>query len=62
MGIRDSDDASMKFGHFASTQVVVRLGGMAEATQLAERLRAQPLTELGGVAVSELQDLSLIHI
>ena len=51
------DDASMKFGHFASTQVVVRLGGMAEATQLAERLRAQPLTELGGVAVSELQDL-----
>lgn len=51
------DDASMKFGHFASTQVVVRLGGMVEATQLAERLRAQPLTELGGVAVTELLDL-----
>ena len=30
---------------------------MAEATQLAGRLRAQPLTELGGVAVTELQDL-----
>ena len=51
------DDASMKFGHFASTQVVVRLGGMAEATQLASKLRAQPLTQLGGVAVTDLQDL-----
>ena len=51
------DDASMKFGHFASTQVVVRLGGMAEATQLAAKLRSQPLTQLGGVAVTELQDL-----
>ena len=51
------DDASMRFGHFASAQVVVRLGGMAEATQLAGRLRAQPLSELGGVPVTELQDL-----
>ncbi len=51
------DDASMKFGHFASTQVVVRLNGMAEASQLTEKLRSQPLTELGGVAVTTLQDL-----
>ncbi len=51
------DDASLRFGHFASTQVVVRLDGMAEATELAERLRAHPLTELGGVAVTGLHDL-----
>lgn len=51
------DDASMRFGHFASTQIVVRLSGMAEASQLAEKLRTQPLTELGGVTVTNLQDL-----
>lgn len=51
------DDASMKFGHFASTQIVVRLDSMPAATKLAEHLRAQPLGEIAGIAVVELQDL-----
>lgn len=51
------DDASMKFGHFASAQLLVRLSGMAESTLLAEKLRSRPLTELGGVTVTSLHDL-----
>ena len=51
------DDASMRFGCFASSQVVVRLGGMTEAALLAEWVRANPPAELGGVAVSGVRDL-----
>ena len=51
------DDASMRFGCFASSQVVVRLGGMTEAALLAEWVRANPPAELGGVAVAGVRDL-----
>jgi len=51
------DDASMRFGHFASTQVVARLGGMAEAVQLAAWARANPPRSLGSVAVAQARDL-----
>ena len=51
------DDASMRFGCFSSSQVVVRLGGMTEAALLAEWVRANPPAELGGVAVSGVRDL-----
>lgn len=51
------DEASMRFGHFASSQVVVRLGDMLESAQLAEWVRSNPPTEFGGVAVAEVRDL-----
>lgn len=51
------DDASMRFGHFSSSQVVVRLGGMAESVQLAEWVRANPPEALGGLAVSRVRDM-----
>lgn len=51
------DEASMRFGHFSSSQVVVRLGGMAESALLADWVRANPPAELGGVAVARVRDL-----
>lgn len=51
------DEASMTFGHFASTQVVVRLTSMAEVATLAEWVRENPPSEFGGVAVSAVHDL-----
>ncbi|MDI6022450.1 phospho-sugar mutase [Leucobacter sp. UT-8R-CII-1-4] len=51
------DDAGERFGHFSSSQVVVRLGGMHESAQLAEWVRQNPPSEFGGVAVAEVHDL-----
>ncbi len=51
------DDASERFGHFSSSQVVVRLSNMSESVQLAEWVRANPPAELGGVRVAEVHDL-----
>lgn len=51
------DEASMRFGHFSSSQVVVRLGDMAESQALAEWVREHPPVEFGGVAVAEVRDL-----
>lgn len=51
------DEASMRFGHFSSSQVVVRLGGMAESAALAQWVREHPPTGFGGVAVAEVRDL-----
>lgn len=51
------DEASERFGHFASAQITLRLDSMAAATALAARIRRNPPTAFGGVAVAELQDL-----
>lgn len=52
------DEASMRFGHFASSQVVVRLASVAEVIDLAEWVRANPPTALGGVPVAKVIDLA----
>lgn len=51
------DDAGERFGHFASAQITLRLDSMAAASALSARIRQEPPTEFGGVAVAERQDL-----
>lgn len=53
------DEASMRFGHFASGQVTLRLRSMAAATALSERVRQQPPLDFAGIAVARSQDLLL---
>lgn len=53
------DEASMRFGHFASGQVTLRLASMAAATALSERVRVQPPSDFAGIAVAHSQDLLL---
>ncbi|MBK0420119.1 phospho-sugar mutase [Leucobacter sp. CSA1] len=51
------DEASERFGHFASAQITVRLDSMADSEALSQRLRRTPPEEFGGVAVSAAADL-----
>ena len=51
------DEAAERFGHFGSGQVVVRLESMAAVEQLSLRVRNDPPSEFGGVAVTTAQDL-----
>ncbi len=51
------DEASERFGHFASCQVTLRLDSMAAAAELSARVRRDPPRELAGVAVARAQDL-----
>lgn len=51
------DEASMRFGHFASTQIVVRLATVIEVVDLAEQVRATPPGHFGGISVTAVRDL-----
>lgn len=51
------DDASARFGHFASGQVTLRLPSMAAATTLSERVRSNPPREFAGIKVARTLDL-----
>lgn len=51
------DDASERFGHFASSQITLRLDSMAAASALSARIRLDPPREFAGVAVAQSQDL-----
>ena len=51
------DDASARFGHFASGQVTLRLPSMAAATTLSERVRSNPPQEFAGTPVARTLDL-----
>lgn len=51
------DEASERFGHFASAQVTLRLESMAAASALSKRVRQNPPEEFAGVAVAKVQDL-----
>ncbi len=53
------DEASMRFGHFASSQVVVRLDSVAAVIELAEWVRSNPPSTFGGSTVTSVRDLSL---
>ncbi|WP_087012542.1 phospho-sugar mutase [Leucobacter sp. 7(1)] len=53
------DEASERFGHFASGQITLRLDSMSAASALAARIRHAPPESFGGVAVERLQDLLL---
>ncbi|MFV0432694.1 MAG: phospho-sugar mutase [Leucobacter sp.] len=51
------DEASERFGHFASAQVILRLDSMPAASALAARVRRDPPSELGDVSVTATRDL-----
>lgn len=51
------EEASERFGHFASGQITLRLESMAAATELAAKIRQAPPTAFGVRAVTSAQDL-----
>lgn len=51
-------EAGERFGHFASSQITVRLGSMAAAVALAETIRTTPPNRFGDVDVARSTDLS----
>lgn len=50
------DEASERFGHYASSQVVLRLDSPADVASLAERVRARPPVGFDGIAVNRVRD------
>lgn len=50
------DEASERFGHFASAQVVLRRDRMAEVEALSAWVRAHPPEAFGGIAVRRIRD------
>ena len=51
------DEASERFGHFASGQVTLRLPSMAEAAERSARVRRDPPAEFAGIRVARSSDL-----
>ncbi|MBL3699837.1 phospho-sugar mutase [Leucobacter luti] len=51
------DDASERFGHFASSQITLRLDSMPAASAVAARIRENPPREFAEIAVTQIQDL-----
>lgn len=51
------DEASERFGHFASGQITVRLDSMRAASDLAARVRRHPPEAFGAVRVAHATDL-----
>ncbi|MBP1326196.1 phosphomannomutase [Leucobacter exalbidus] len=51
------DDASELFGHFASSQVTLRLPSMDVATELSARVRTTPPTQFGDTRITRARDL-----
>lgn len=50
------DEASERFGHFASDQITLRLSDSGETARVSERIRSNPPTTFGEVVVTELVD------
>ncbi|KAM9863280.1 phospho-sugar mutase [Leucobacter sp. BZR 635] len=51
------EEASERFGHFASSQITLRLDSMAAAAELAAKIRTAPPTAFGVRAVTAATDL-----
>jgi len=52
------DEFSMRFGHFASDQVSLRVTDISRIADIMASLRATPPTNFGGIAVTSIDDLS----
>ena len=52
------DEFSMRFGHFASDQVSLRVTDISRIAAIMASLRATPPTNFGGIAVTSIDDLS----
>ena len=50
------DEASERFGHFASAQVVMRLASPVAVAEVAESIRREPPTAISGIAVERIRD------
>jgi phosphomannomutase len=53
------DDIALEHGLHATDQLSVRVSDLADITAAMDRLRATPPTELGGLAVERIDDLSV---
>ena len=53
------DDLARKYGLHATDQLSVRMDDLAAIPAVVDRLRDQPPTSLGGLAVEQVDDLSL---
>lgn len=51
------DEFAEKFGYFASDQLSLRVSNLGDIATIMAHLRAEPLQELGGVKVDEIDDL-----
>ncbi len=49
---------SGRFGHYASAQISLRVTDLSEIDRVMARLRAHPPTEIGGIPVESIDDLS----
>jgi phosphomannomutase len=54
-----ADDFAARFGAFASSQISLRVDDLTEIPRLMKRLRADPPTHVGDVAVRSIDDFSL---
>lgn len=54
------EDFAAEFGYFASDQVSFRFDDVSEIARIMARLRTTPLTEIGGSAVVNAEDLLLV--
>jgi phosphomannomutase len=54
-----ADDFAARFGAFASSQISLRVDDLGEIPRLMKRLRANPPTHIGSVAVTSIDDFSL---
>ncbi|MBO1901692.1 phospho-sugar mutase [Leucobacter weissii] len=52
------DEAGERFGHFASSQVVIRFDSEREAERIVERVRLDPPAAFDGVRVTGVRDFS----
>lgn len=52
------DEASERFGHFASSQITVRLTSMADATDLSTKIRQDPPVQFGTRTIATAKDLA----
>lgn len=50
------DEASERFGHFASAQIVLRRPRVADVEAISSRLREHPPAAFGGIAVRRVRD------
>ncbi|MDO9396640.1 MAG: phospho-sugar mutase [Herbiconiux sp.] len=52
------EEFSERFGHYGSAQISVRVSDLGVIAGVMERLRAHPPTEIGGLRVERIDDLS----
>ncbi|GAA1055612.1 phosphomannomutase [Agromyces luteolus] len=53
------DDFALRFGRFDSSQVSIRVTDLSRIADVMARLRAEPPSEVGGIAVERIDDLAV---